>query len=87
MPIISLFYGIVIRMNFGDHNPPHFHAEYQGLKAAFEIKTGRLLAGDLPPQAKRFVSAWAKRHRTELLKNWKLATQHKPTFRISGEDQ
>jgi len=28
MPEISRFYGIVIRMYFGDHNPPHFHAAY-----------------------------------------------------------
>ena len=26
MPEISRFYGIVIRMYFDDHVPPHFHA-------------------------------------------------------------
>lgn len=30
MPTISMFLGIVIRMNWLEHNPPHFHAEYQG---------------------------------------------------------
>jgi hypothetical protein len=29
MPEISRFFGIIIRMYFGDHNPPHFHAIYQ----------------------------------------------------------
>ena len=28
MPEISRFFGIVIKMFFDDHNPPHFHAEY-----------------------------------------------------------
>jgi hypothetical protein len=30
MPTISFFYGIVIQMYWRDHNPPHFHAYYQG---------------------------------------------------------
>ncbi|MBK6770743.1 MAG: DUF4160 domain-containing protein [Ignavibacteria bacterium] len=29
MPEISRFYGIIIRMYFKDHAPPHFHAEYR----------------------------------------------------------
>ena len=28
MPEICRFYGIVIKMYFADHAPPHFHAEY-----------------------------------------------------------
>ena len=31
MPTISMFLGIVIRMNWLEYNPPHFHAEYQAL--------------------------------------------------------
>ena len=30
MPEISRFFGIIIRMFFDEHNPPHIHAEYQG---------------------------------------------------------
>jgi hypothetical protein len=45
-------------MNFGDHNPPHFHAEYQRYQAAFEIKTGKLVAGEFTANAKRLVEAW-----------------------------
>jgi hypothetical protein len=65
MPVISTFYGIIIRMNFVDHNPPHFHAEYQGFKAAFNIQTGKLAAGDFPTNAKKLVETWAKLHRAE----------------------
>lgn len=29
MPSVSRFYGILIFMNYNDHQPPHFHARYQ----------------------------------------------------------
>jgi len=37
VPEISRFFGIVIRMFFSEHNPPHVHAEYQGGKAVFDL--------------------------------------------------
>lgn len=86
LPIISTFFGILIRMNSKDHNPPHFHAEYQGYKAVFEIKTGRLIAGDLPPTARRIVKEWTLMHKRELLSNWDLAQAGKLPFRIPGGD-
>ena len=70
MPVISRFYGIVITMFFNEHNPPHFHAKYEGQIAAFEIKTRRLIAGDLPPRAKGLVRQWTSLHERELLNNW-----------------
>jgi len=30
MPEVSRFYGIIVRIFYDDHNPPHFHAEYVG---------------------------------------------------------
>jgi hypothetical protein len=33
MPIISTFFGIIVRMYFDDHGPPHVHVEYQGHEA------------------------------------------------------
>ena len=41
MPVISYFFGIYVRMYHDDHNPPHFHAEYQGHEAFVEIATGQ----------------------------------------------
>lgn len=38
MPILSMFFGIIIRMCYDDHDPPHFHAEYQGMKAVFDFR-------------------------------------------------
>lgn len=70
MPEISRFYGIVIRMYFQDHNPPHFHEEYQGMKAEYDINTLNILEGKLPIRAHALVLEWASLHRTELLANW-----------------
>jgi hypothetical protein len=39
MPEISRFYGIVIRIFFGDHPPPHFHAVYGEYSAKVDIET------------------------------------------------
>ncbi|MBM6595022.1 DUF4160 domain-containing protein [Microvirga pudoricolor] len=51
MPIISIFYGITISMYFGDHPPPHLHAEYQGSEALIGISDGEILRGRLPKTA------------------------------------
>jgi hypothetical protein len=67
---ISRFYGIVIRMYFADHAPPHFHALYAGQDAVIAIADGEILRGALPDRASRMVRAWASMHRRELATNW-----------------
>jgi len=74
MPEISRFYGIIIRMYYGDHNPPHFHAEYQGFKAEYEIQTFNVIIGGIPKRAHALVLEWASLHREELLNNWEKAS-------------
>ena len=61
MPEVSRFYGIVIRMYFGDHNPLHFHAAYSGNEALININTLAVIAGRLPPRAMGLVAEWATR--------------------------
>ena len=51
MPEISRFFGIIIRMYFDDHNPPHFHAIYGGTEAIVGIEPITILRGDLPNRA------------------------------------
>jgi len=70
MPEISRFYGIIIRMYFQDHNPPHFHAEYQGMKAEYDIRTLDIIAGNIPKRAHVMVLEWASLHKEELMNNW-----------------
>jgi len=84
MPTISMFYGIVIRMYFGEseHPPPHFHAEYAGDSMKVEIKTGKIIAGSLPPRQTRLVLAWTDLRREELMANWEILRRNEEPFRI-----
>ena len=72
MPIISTFYGIVIRMYFlqSEHNPPHIHAIYNDDVAAIDFQTGVALEGHLPPKAMELVKEWLNLHRDELKTMW-----------------
>ncbi|OJV18346.1 MAG: hypothetical protein BGO21_22575 [Dyadobacter sp. 50-39] len=70
MPEISRFFGIIIRMFFDDHNPPHFHVEFQEHRATIDIKSVRLLDGSLPPKQLKQVQAWALLHQQELMENF-----------------
>jgi len=70
VPIISTFFGIVIRMFYQEHEPGHFHAEYQGQQATF-LFSGETLAGEIRSgTARRLVREWAIEHRGELEANW-----------------
>lgn len=73
MPILSQFFGIYIRMFFNDHAPPHFHAEYQGERAVFNIETGDIMRGKISKIAQRLVEQWRKQHIEELNQAWKQA--------------
>ncbi|WAR46723.1 DUF4160 domain-containing protein [Methylomonas rapida] len=86
MPVISYFFGIYIRMYHDDHNPPHFHVEYQGHEALIAIEDGKLLEGHLPGKALKLVQDWAEHHRGELQEDWQLAVELKPLQRIAGAD-
>jgi hypothetical protein len=70
MPTISVFYGIVIRMYFNDHPPPHFHARYGEFEATIKIDDLAILEGHLPPRALELVKTWAAAHRAELAADW-----------------
>ena len=70
MPVISVFFGIVIRMFYREHGVTHFHAEYQGEQATFTFD-GEVLAGALRSRtALRLIKEWATAHQGELEANW-----------------
>lgn len=85
MPTISMFFGIIVRMLFMDtrqHNLPHLHLEYQGMKAVVSIPDGNLLEGELPAKKLRMVQAWIAIHEDELMADWALAVNGEPVFPI-----
>ena len=72
LPILSNFYGIIIKMYFSqvEHNPPHIHAIYGEYVGAIDIQTGKMIDGDLPIRALKLVQEWISNNREELLKIW-----------------
>jgi hypothetical protein len=82
MPTVSIFYGLIIRMCYKDHNPPHIHVEYQGDKALVDIETGAVTEGKLSARHLRFVQAWIEIHRDDLIANWNLCFNGEEPFRI-----
>ncbi len=56
-------------MNFNDHNPPHFHANYGNFQISIEIKSG-ILEGKFPKRALNLVLEWHEIHKDELMDNW-----------------
>ena len=82
MPEISRFYGIVIKMFFDDHNPPHFHALYGEHEVLIDINTLAVFAGHIPPRALGLVIEWAILHQDELINDWHRAQGHEPLIKI-----
>ena len=72
MPVISRFYGIIIRMYFiqAEHNPPHIHAIYGDDTAEITIQDGRILEGSLPPKALSMFREWIEANKDDLMAIW-----------------
>ena len=86
MPELCRFYGIIIRMYFSDHGPPHFHARYGGEEALVGIDTLAVLHGRLPPRAQGLVVEWASLRQDELREAWDRAQRQEPLGRIAPLD-
>jgi Domain of unknown function (DUF4160) len=83
VPIVSAFFGIIVRMYFDDHAPPHFHVEHQGQDAVVGFD-GKLIAGELSSAtARRLIREWAVLRRAELEINWKRAKKLQPLQNIA----
>jgi hypothetical protein len=86
MPKISSFQGIVIRMHYLDHNPPHFHAIYGEYEGIIDIERVELIAGDLPSRIFNLVADWVSLHQLELNDNWERARQKQSLLLIDPLD-
>ncbi|RRK33967.1 DUF4160 domain-containing protein [Schaedlerella arabinosiphila] len=84
MPVLSMFYGIIVRMykeNTGKHNMPHIHAEYSGDEIVITLD-GTVVEGKIPKNKFKLLEAWIEIHREELEANWKLLANGEQFFRI-----
>lgn len=70
MPVISRFFGIVIKMYPNDHLPPHFHAIYGEYVGVIDINTLEMIEGDLSNRALKLVKEWASKHQQSLMNMW-----------------
>ena len=86
MPVISTFFGIVIRMYYREHGVAHFHAEFQGQQATFDFE-GQIVAGSLSSRtAMRLIREWTLARSDELEANWSKARAGEPLERIAPLD-
>ncbi|MGL5576181.1 MAG: DUF4160 domain-containing protein [Sarcina sp.] len=70
MPVITRFYGIIIKMYPNDHLPPHFHAMYGEYAGLIDIRSLEMLEGDLPKRALKLIKEWSCEHQKELMEMW-----------------
>jgi hypothetical protein len=85
MPVISMFYGIIVLMFYFDnrkHHRPHIHVQYGEFGAIISIDDGDVLEGDLPKSRMKLVQAWIEIHRDELMADWQLAVEGQQPFKI-----
>jgi hypothetical protein len=87
MPVISMFYGIIVRMFYFDnqeHHLPHIHIEYSDYRAVLSLPDGNTIAGKFPSNKLKLVMAWMEIHNDELMANWLLAVEGNTVFKIDA---
>lgn len=82
MPVVSRFYGIVVFINYNDHNPPHFHARYQEQEVIVDIQTG-VVTGTMSRRALQLLFDWFELHHEELMENWNRARERRTLVPIA----
>ena len=85
MPVLSMFYGVIVLMYYFDdkkHHRPHIHAKYQDDEVVLSIPDGEVLEGSLPKSKLKLVLAWLEIHQDELMANWHLAVNGEQVFKI-----
>ena len=70
MPVITRFYGILIKMYFREHGTPHFHAIYNDYNGVFDLNSLDMTEGDLPGRAQHLIREWAQQYQHELHTMW-----------------
>lgn len=85
MPVISMFYGIVVLMYYFDnrrHHHPHIHVQYGDEEAVISIPGGNVIEGSIRTAKLKLVQAWVEIHQDELMVDWRLAVSGQSIFKI-----
>lgn len=86
MPVVSVFFGIVVRMYYDDHNPPHIHVEYHDGRSVLDFQDNVLKGGLGSRTALRLVREWIDLHSSELADDWDAAREGRPIKKIDPLD-
>ena len=85
MPVISMFYGVIVLMYYFDnkkHRQPHIHVQYSDEETIISIPDGAVLEGTLKSAKLKLVQAWIEIHHEELMADWRLAVNGQAVFKI-----
>ena len=85
MPVISMFYGVIVLMYYFDnrkHHQPHIHVQYADEEAVVSIPDGNIIEGSIRTAKLKLVQAWVEIHQDELMANWQLAVNGQAVFKI-----
>ncbi len=85
MPVISMFYGVIVMMYYFDnirHHQPHIHIQYSDQEAVVSIPDGNVIEGLISASKLRLVQAWIEIHQDELMADWQLAMNGQSVFKI-----
>lgn len=85
MPVISMFYGVIVLMYYFDnkkHRQPHIHVQYSDEEAVISIPDGAMLEGTLKSAKLKLVQAWIEIHQEDLMADWRLAVNGQAVFKI-----
>jgi len=83
MPVISKFYGIVIRMLCTRSLGARFHAIYNDSELVVGIWPLTIIQGDAPGRVREMVLEWAGQHQQELLATWNRGSFGQRPFAIA----
>jgi hypothetical protein len=85
MPVISMFYGVIVMMYYFDnrqHHLPHIHAQFGEEEAVIAIPDGEILEGSIRRAKLKLIQARIEIHQEELMANWQLAINGQAIFKI-----
>lgn len=85
MPVISMFYGVIVMMYYFDnrrHHEPHIHVQYADEEAVIAIPNGEIIEGSIRANKLKLVQAWIEIHQEDLMADWQLAANGQPVFKI-----
>lgn len=73
-------------MFYKEHEPAHFHAEYQGQQGKFDLH-GEMIVGNIRSKtARRLIREWASAYHHGLQANWENMKAGRPLEKIPPLD-